>query len=127
MALLKHYVDSSWATRFSCNGCMIFCVPWSSYSLVLENAEVRRLSRAEAELFGATLAARDAIFVLELLIDLGVNARGPINIFADSKSAVGMAFNPVAFKKPNTFCARLSFCAIRLSAKSSFCRMCRAL
>lgn len=57
------------------------------------------LSSAEAEFFGATLAARDAIFVLELLIDLGVNAKGPINIFSDSKSAVGMAFDPVAFKK----------------------------
>ena len=45
------------------------------------------------------LAARDVIFVRELLIDLAITVNAPSVIYSDSKSAVGMAFDPVAFKK----------------------------
>ena len=45
------------------------------------------------------LAARDVVFVRELLLDLAINVSAPSVIYSDSKSAVGMAFDPVAFKK----------------------------
>ena len=57
------------------------------------------LSSAEAEFFGAMLAAKEVIFIRELLIDLGFIIDAPSVIKCDSKSAVGMAFDPVAFKK----------------------------
>jgi hypothetical protein len=57
------------------------------------------LSSAEAEYFGAMLAARDLIFIRELLVDLGVGVQRASEILCDSKSAVDMAFDPVAFKK----------------------------
>ena len=57
------------------------------------------LSSAEAEFFGAMLAAKEVIFIRELLIDLGFSIDGASIINCDSKSAVGMAFDPVAFKK----------------------------
>ena len=57
------------------------------------------LSSAEAEFFGAMLAARDVVFVRELLLDLAICVSAPDVIYSDSKSAVGMAFDPVAFKK----------------------------
>ena len=57
------------------------------------------LSSAEAEYFGAMLAARDIVFVRELLLDLAIAVCVPSVIYSDSKSAVGMAFDPVAFKK----------------------------
>ena len=57
------------------------------------------LSSAEAEFFGAMLAAKEVIFIRELLIDLGFSIDGASVINCDSKSAVGMAFDPVAFKK----------------------------
>ena len=59
---LDTYVDSSWATRFSCSGCMIFyhgCL-FHWFSKMQRSVT---LSSAEAEFFGAMLAARDVIFV----------------------------------------------------------------
>ena len=57
------------------------------------------LSSAEAEFFGTMLAAKEVIFIRELLIDLGFIIDAASVIKCDSKSAVGMAFDPVAFKK----------------------------
>lgn len=57
------------------------------------------LSSAEAEYFGAMMAARDVIFIRELLADLAIVLACASNIFSDSKSAVGMAYDPVSFKK----------------------------
>ena len=44
------------------------------------------------------LAAKDAIFLRELLIDFAVAIDGPTVLYCDSKSAVDLAFDPVAFK-----------------------------
>ena len=55
------------------------------------------LSSAEAEFFGTMLA--EVIFIRERLIDLGFIVDAASVIKCDSKSAVGMAFDPVAFKK----------------------------
>ena len=57
------------------------------------------LSSAESEFFGAMMAARDLIFVREILADLGLTASGASMIYSDSKSAIDMAFDPIAFKK----------------------------
>ena len=56
------------------------------------------LSSAEAEFFGAMLAARDVIFIRDLMMDLGV-VLGICLIHSDSKSAVDMSLDPVAFKR----------------------------
>ena len=57
------------------------------------------LSSAEAEYFGAMMAARDVVFVRELLFDLGIVLNSASIIHSDSKSAVDMALDPVAFKR----------------------------
>ena len=57
------------------------------------------LSSAEAEFFGAMLAAKELIFHRELCVDLGITFDAPSTIYSDSKSAVDLAFDPVAFKK----------------------------
>lgn len=91
------YVDSSWGSRFSCSGAFLLyhgcVVAW--FSKMQKSVS---LSSAEAEYFGAMLAAREVIFVRELLIDLGIELNGASTIYCDSKSAVDMAFDPVAFK-----------------------------
>ena len=56
------------------------------------------LSSAEAEYFGAMMAARETVFLRDVLVDLCVSLAGPTIIKSDSKSAVKMAFDPVAFK-----------------------------
>ena len=45
------------------------------------------------------LALKDTLWIRELLIDLGLLVPGPSLMWSDSKSAVDMAFDPVAFKK----------------------------
>ena len=95
---LHVYVDSNWATKFSCSGAFFFfhgcLIHW--FAKVQQSVS---LSSAEAEYFGATLAAKELIFLRELLVDLGICPAGPTVIYSDSKSAVDLAFDPVAFKK----------------------------
>ena len=57
------------------------------------------LSSAEAEYFGGVMAARDVMFLRDLLLDLGVTVDAPSVIQSDSKSAIDMSLDPVAFKK----------------------------
>ena len=95
---LDKYVDSSWATRFSVSGCMVFfygCL-FHWFSKMQKSVS---LSSAEAEYFGAMMAARDLVFIRDLLTDLGIKLACPSVIFSDSKSAVALAFDPVAFKQ----------------------------
>ena len=95
---LEIFVDSSWATKFSCSGGMFFYYGCLFHWFSKMQRSVT-LSSAEAEFFGAMLAAKEVIFIRELLIDLGFIIDAPSVIKCDSKSAVGMAFDPVAFKK----------------------------
>ena len=44
------------------------------------------------------MAARETLFLRDLFVDLGIVFADPTTTFCDSKSAVGMAFDPIAFK-----------------------------
>lgn len=92
------YVDSDWAVKFSSSGALFFY----GGCLVHWFAKMQRsvsFSSAESEIFGAILAAKEGIFIRELLADLGLAASGATRIYSDSKSAVDLAYDPVAFKK----------------------------
>ena len=56
-------------------------------------------STAEAEYISASMAAREAIFIIELVKDFDAHTAAPVPMHLDSKSAIDMAFDPVAFKK----------------------------
>ena len=56
-------------------------------------------STAEAEYFAASLAGRETVFVRDLLEDLGFGVTEPTPLFLDSKAAINLAEDPVAFKK----------------------------
>ena len=94
---LQVYVDSNWSSSFSSSGGFLFFFgcPFAWFAKTQKSVS---LSTAEAEYSGAMLAAKEAIFAREELIDLGFAPNGPTTIFSDSKSAVDMAFDPVAFK-----------------------------
>ena len=94
---LDTFVDSDWAVRFSCSGCLVFfhgCL-FHWFSKMQKSVS---LSSAEAEYFGAMMTARDLLFIRELLVDLGIVLDGPSTIFSDSGSAIKMSWDPVAFK-----------------------------
>ena len=56
------------------------------------------LSSAEAAFFGAMLAAKDLLFLRDLFTALGIGLGGATVVYSDSKSAVDMSLDPVAFK-----------------------------
>ena len=91
-------VDSSWDVKFSCSGAYYFFMGCAFHWFSKMQRSVT-LSSAEAEFFGAMLALKDTIWLRELLLDLGLLLPGPTLMWCDSKSAVDMAFDPVAFKK----------------------------
>ena len=92
------FIDSNWEAKYSCSGAFFFYLgcPVQWFSKMQRSVS---LSSAEAEYFGAMLTAKDLIFIRELLTDLGIVHDGPSIVYSDSKSAVDMAFDPVAFKK----------------------------
>ena len=99
---LEAYVDSSWAAKFSCSGALFFfhgCL-FDWFSKMQKSVS---LSSAEAEYFGAMMAARVVLFIRDLVLEFGmkshVTKEGPTVIYCDSKSAVEMAFDPVSFKQ----------------------------
>ena len=93
------FVDSSWTTKFSCSGAF-FTLYGCVFHWFCKTQRSVTLSSAEAEYFGATLAAKDILFFRALFFDLGILAPDfPSVLLCDSKSAVDMAFDPVAFKK----------------------------
>lgn len=95
---LETYVDSSWAAKFSCSGGLFF-LHGCLYFWFSKMQRSVALSSAEAEFFGAMLAARELMFAMDLALEFGPDFQGPNVIYCDSKSAVEMAFDPVSFKK----------------------------
>ena len=92
-------VDSSWTTQFSCSGA-IFTLFGCPFHWFCKTQRSVTLSSAEAEYFGATLAAKEVIFFRALLHDIHIlELNRPSLLLCDSKSAVDMAYDPVSFKK----------------------------
>jgi hypothetical protein len=56
-------------------------------------------STAEAEYFAAALASREAIYIRDLLEDLNYGVTRPTPLLLDSRAAIDLAEDPVAFKK----------------------------
>ena len=88
---LDTFIDSSWGTRVSISGCLVFyhgCVfHWFSKmqrSVSLSSAEAEYILRRNDG------SSRRVIFLRDLLLDLGVAVDAPSVIQSDSKSAIDM-------------------------------------
>ena len=90
-------VDSSWETKFSCSGAY-FLFMGCLFHWFSKTQRSITLSSAESEFFGCMLALKDTLWIREVLSDLNLLLPGPSLMWCDSKSAVAMAFDPVAFK-----------------------------
>jgi len=95
---LDIYSDADWSTKYSTSGCICYVHGCAVHWHTRLQKSVSH-STAEAEYIAASAAAREGIFLRELLVDLRVNQPGPTMMYLDSKSAIDMAFDPVAFKK----------------------------
>lgn len=95
---LRVFVDSSWGTRFSVSGAVFefmgAIVHWFS-----KTQRSVSMSSTEAEYFAASLAARDTLFLRDLLEDLNLVQNYPTPMRSDNKGVAELSFDPVAFKK----------------------------
>ena len=92
------YSDADWSTKYSTSGCVCYVHGCAVHWHTRLQKSVSH-STAEAEYIAASAAAREGVFLRELLVDLHVSQPGPTPMYLDSKSAIDMAFDPVAFKK----------------------------
>jgi hypothetical protein len=92
------YADASWSEQFSTSGAILFVltVPIVWYTRLQRTVSH---SSAEAEYISASLAAREGSHLRALCHELGLLPAGPTPLRMDSKSAIDMAHDPVAFKK----------------------------
>ena len=95
---LQTYSDADWSTKFSTAGCVAFLYGCAVHWHTRLQRSVSH-STAEAEYVAASMASRETCFLRELLLEFGRLKPGPTTLFMDSKSAIDMAFDPVAFKK----------------------------
>lgn len=95
---VRVYSDASWLTKNSVSGGIIFFwgCPVSWWSRLQKSVSA---STAEAEFFAAALATREGVYVRDFLEDLGYGVTRATPLLLDSKSALDMAADPVAFKK----------------------------
>ena len=102
------FVDSNWSSSYSCSG-SFFLYHGCIFHWFSKMQKSVSLSSAEAEFFGAMLAARELLFFRDLLLDLWIELDGPTTVWCDSKSAVDMSFDPVAFKNTKHIMRAASF------------------
>ena len=84
-------------------------------SLVLQDAALRHpFQRREAEFFGTMLAAKEVIFIRELLIDLGIPVDAPsVSSSATPSPPSAWPSTPSHSRRPSTSCAtRMNFATV---------------
>ena len=92
------FSDASWETRNSVSGGIVLLYGCSVVWWSRRQNSVA-LSSAEAEYMAASVAGREAIYLRDLLESLGHGVVGPTPMLLDSKSAIDLTRDPVAFKK----------------------------
>ena len=95
---LHGYTDADWVgsiqDRRSTSG-YAFSIGSAVVSWASKKQPTVALSSTEAEYQGATLAARDAVWLKALLEEIGIKSQDPIPIYADNISSIMLANNPV--------------------------------
>jgi hypothetical protein len=95
---LAGWCDADWAgdvdTRRSTTGYAFSvgqgCISWASKRQVTV-----ALSSTEAEYMSASMAAREAVWLRQLLVDVGFELPGPTVLHADNQGAIALVRNPV--------------------------------
>ena len=95
---IQTYTDADWSSRLSTAWAVIMLYGCAIHWHTRLQRSVSH-STAEAEYVAASMAVRELIFLREVLQDMGVSVDSPTPLLMDSKSAIDMAFDPVAFKK----------------------------
>jgi hypothetical protein len=99
---LHGYADSDWAkcvdTSRSVTG-YVFKLAGAAISWRSRLQKTVALSTSEAEYYAMGDAAKDCVFLRQLLEELGLGCAGPTVIFKDNKGCIGMVANPVSLDR----------------------------
>ena len=92
------YSDASWLSRNSVSGGLVLfwacLVAW--WSRLQKSVST---STAEAEYYAGSVASREGIYIRDFAEDLGFGVTRPTPLYLDSKAAIDLTADPVAFKK----------------------------
>ncbi|GAU44031.1 hypothetical protein TSUD_349630 [Trifolium subterraneum] len=106
------YSDSDWAgSSDDMKSTLGYCfnIGSSVFSWCSKKQEVVAQSTAEAEFVAATAAANQAIWLRNILADLGLKQEQSTEIFVDSQAAISISYNPVFHGKTKHFNVKLFY------------------
>ena len=92
------YSDASWAAQNSVSGGIVLFLGCPVAWWTRRQTSVSS-STAQAEYFAAALASREGVYIRDLTEDMGYGPKRPTPLWLDSKAAIDLATDPVAFKK----------------------------
>ena len=94
---LQGFVDADWASdindRKSTSG-FVFVLAGAAISWTSKKQPVIALSSTEAEYIATAHAAKEAVWLRQLLTELGLNLTHPTTLHVDNQSAIAIARNP---------------------------------
>ena len=111
--ILHGFCDSDWAsaqdTRRSVSG-FIFGFPGSApFAWSSKTQRTVALSTAEAEYYALSAAVQEALYLRQLLSDLGCPQSGPTIIYCDNQATIAMAENPTHHSRAKHIAIRHHF------------------
>lgn len=117
-SLILGYTDSDWAgdvdTRRSTGGYVfLMCGAAISWSSKLQTAPA--LSSTEAEYMACTRAAQEAIWLRQLLEQLGFKQTSPTKLWGDNQGAIALAKNPQEHPRTKHIALRYHFIRFAVS------------
>lgn len=95
---LTCFVDADWSTRFSTSGGLL-CYGGSPVHWFSRTQRSVSMSSTESEYFATCVAAREVMFLRELVSDFGFACVGPTCIYSDNRGVIDLSLDPVSFKK----------------------------
>jgi hypothetical protein len=109
---LVGYTDSDWAMDVDdrkSTGAYVFFLWNTPITWTTRKQPVVALSSTEAEYIALVEAVKEAIFLKQLLEDMGKSVLMPITIYCDNKSAISLSKNPVAHGRSKHIDIKLHF------------------
>jgi hypothetical protein len=125
--MLIGFCDADWAgdidQRKSTSGFVFFlgggAICWSS-----KRQSTVALSTAEAEYMATTLACQEAIWLKELLTQIGLGMEGEITLLNDNQSALALAKNPTHHSRTKHIAIKYHFVREQLDCGSISLKYC---
>ena len=110
--ILKGFSDTNWAgdpdTQCSTSG-YVFLLGGGAISWGSKTQTSPALSSTEVEYIGATHATQEALWLRQMLFDLGIHQSDPTRIWCDNQSSIALSLNPGSYARTKHIAVRHHF------------------